>query len=130
MIADNDADDLDVRKALAEQHLAAGHADQAEKWATECLYIDVYDPASHVLLADALAARKKYARGHRGVPDRPRPQAQEAERPQGQARPRQADFGQRDAAKATLDDILKADPEHPEAKALRKEIDGKGTNKS
>ena len=44
MIADNDADDLAVRKALAERHLAAGDAAAAEKWATECLYIDVYDP--------------------------------------------------------------------------------------
>ena len=35
----------------------------------------------------------------------------------------QLGLGQRDAAKATLDGILKADPEHPEAKALRKQID-------
>src|SRR6185437_15933665 len=61
MIADNDADDLDVRKALAERHLAAGSADQAEKWANECLYIQVYDPTCHVLLADALAAGAKHA---------------------------------------------------------------------
>src|SRR5262249_937579 len=61
MIADNDADDLAVRQELARRHLASGAADRAEKWATECLYIDVYDPANHALLADALAAGKKYA---------------------------------------------------------------------
>ena len=31
--------------------------------------------------------------------------------------------GDRDAARATLDGVLKEDPEHPEAKALREEID-------
>jgi hypothetical protein len=31
--------------------------------------------------------------------------------------------GQRDAAKDTIDGILKEDPEHPEAKALKEEID-------
>ena len=61
MIAANDADDIAVRKALAERHLAAGDAAAAEKWANECLYIDVYDPSVHVLLADAQAAGKKYA---------------------------------------------------------------------
>ena len=61
MIADNDADDLDVRKVLAEKHLAAGEPEKSEKWATECLYIDVYDAENHVLLADAFSALKKYA---------------------------------------------------------------------
>ncbi len=60
MIADNDADDLDVRKALAERSLTAGDAEKAEKWANECLYIEVYDPVCHVLLGDAAAARKKH----------------------------------------------------------------------
>ena len=32
MLADNDADDLNVRKALAEHHLEAGQPKQAEKW--------------------------------------------------------------------------------------------------
>ncbi len=35
----------------------------------------------------------------------------------------QLGLGQRAAAKATLDEILKIDPDHPEAKALRKQID-------
>ena len=35
----------------------------------------------------------------------------------------QLGLGQRDAAKATLDEIFKTDPDHPEAKALRQQID-------
>ena len=87
MIAANDADDIAVRKALAERHLAAGDAAAAEKWADECLYIDVYDPAVHVLLADARAAGKKYRRGDRRIPDRAGAQAQETQRSEGQAGP-------------------------------------------
>jgi len=34
----------------------------------------------------------------------------------------QLGLGKRDAAKTTLDGILKEDPEHPEAKALRDEM--------
>ena len=75
MIAANDADDIAVRKALAERHLSAGDAAAAEKWANECLYIDVYDPSVHVLLADARAAGKKYAGGDRRVSDRARAQS-------------------------------------------------------
>ena len=55
-IAENDADDLSVRKVLAERWLAAGDAEKAAKWAEECLHINVYDPSAHVLLADAYAA--------------------------------------------------------------------------
>jgi cellulose synthase operon protein C len=35
----------------------------------------------------------------------------------------QLDKGDRDAARATLDGVLKEDPEHPEAKALRDQIE-------
>ena len=99
MIADNDADDLDVRKALAEQHLAAGHADQAEKWATECLYIDVYDPANHVLLADALAAGKKYAEAIEEYQTALDLQGQEAQRPEGPLARALLALGRRDDAR-------------------------------
>ncbi|MEA2631714.1 MAG: hypothetical protein QOE66_1933, partial [Chloroflexota bacterium] len=36
----------------------------------------------------------------------------------------QLNLGRRDEARATLDGILKADPEHPEAKELRDKIGG------
>ncbi|GAC1466771.1 MAG: hypothetical protein NVSMB9_07670 [Isosphaeraceae bacterium] len=124
ILAANDADDLDVRKALAEKHLAAGAAAEAEKWATECLYINVYDPECHVLLADALLARKTF------------PEAVEEYQAALGLKPKkagdlkvklaraQAGLGQRDAARTTLDELLKSDPGHPEAKALLKELSG------
>ncbi len=122
MLAANDADDLAVRKALAERHLAQGHAAEAEKWANDCLYINVYDPTVHVLLADAQAAGKKFAAAieeyHTAIelkakkPNDLRVKIARAER----------DKGDKAAARAILDGILKEDPEHPEAKALREEI--------
>jgi tetratricopeptide (TPR) repeat protein len=122
MIADNDADDLAVRKALAERHLAAKAYDQAEKWATECLYVDVYDPVGHVVMADALAAQKKYAPAIEEYqtalelkPKRPN----DLKTRLAQA---QLGLGEREAAKKTLDAILKEDPDHPEAKAARSEL--------
>ena len=87
MIAANDADDIAVRKALAERHLAAGDAAAAEKWANECLYIDVYDPSVHVLLADAQAAGKKYAEAIEEYQTALDAQSQETQRPEGQACP-------------------------------------------
>ena len=125
MLADNDADDLDVRKALAEKHLAAGEAEASEKWATECLYIDVCDAECHALLADALAARKKPGeaveeyRTALGLKVKPR-RAAELKVKLASAL---ADAGKKDEAKTTLDELLKDDPDHPEAKALRKTLD-------
>ena len=125
MLAANDADDLDVRKTLAEYHLKLGHPDQAEKWATECLYIQVYDPSNHVALADALLAQKKHAE----AVEEYRIALDLKAKPPNDIKVRlaraQAGLGRPDAAKATLDAVLKADPDHPEAKALREEL-GKG----
>jgi tetratricopeptide (TPR) repeat protein len=127
MIADNDADDIDVRKALAERYLTAGKPDRAAHWAQDCLYIDVYDPTNHVLLADALLADKKFAGA-----------AEEYETALGlkpkkpndlKVKLAKAEFGRgrRDDARKILDGIMKEDPDHPEAKALQEEIkDGKG----
>jgi tetratricopeptide (TPR) repeat protein len=123
MIASFDADNLDVRKALAERHLAAGDAAAAARWAEDCLHITVYDPAVHVLLADAQAAGKKYADAIEEyqtalelAPKKPNDLKVKLARAQ-------LDAGRRAAAKATLEGVLKADPEHPEAKALREKID-------
>ena len=59
-IADNEADEITVRQTLAKRYLAAGDFEKAQKWALECLYIQVFDPNAHVLLADASAGLKKY----------------------------------------------------------------------
>jgi tetratricopeptide (TPR) repeat protein len=121
-LADNDADDLAVRQALAERLLKAGHADQAEKWATESLYIQVYDPTNHVSLADALAAQDKFAAAIEEYqtaltlkPKKPNDLKVRLARAQ-------AGLGKSEEAKATLDAILEVDPDHPEAKALRGEL--------
>ncbi len=127
MLAANDADDLDVRKALAEYHLAANHPEQAEKWAIECLYIDVYDPQHHVLLADALDAQKKYADAIEEYQVALELQPRKANDIRLKLAQAQRDNGQRDDARASLDAILRADPEHPEAKALRGDREGRMT---
>ncbi|WP_435021884.1 tetratricopeptide repeat protein [Tundrisphaera sp. TA3] len=122
-LAVNDADDIAVRKTLAERRLAAGQPAQAETWATEMIYIDTYDPTGHILLADALAAQGKHA-----------PAAEEYETALT-LKPKKPDdlrvrlaksrlaLGDKDGARATLDDILARDPDHPEAKAARESIE-------
>ncbi|HEX3448771.1 MAG TPA: tetratricopeptide repeat protein, partial [Isosphaeraceae bacterium] len=123
MIAANDADDIAVRKALAERHLGAGDAAAAEKWANECLYIDVYDPSVHLLLAEAQALGKKYTSA---IEEFETALALKPKKPNDlKVKLAQAQLaaGQRDAARATVDGVLKADPEHPEAKALREKIE-------
>jgi tetratricopeptide (TPR) repeat protein len=123
MLAANDADDLAVRKALAERHLAQGHAAAAEKWANECLYINVYDPAVHVLLADAQYAGKKFAEAIEEYRTAIELGAKKPDDLKVKLARAQLGKGDRDAARATLDGILKGDPEHPEAKALKGEMD-------
>ncbi|WP_165066665.1 tetratricopeptide repeat protein [Paludisphaera rhizosphaerae] len=122
-LADNDADNLAVRNTLAERWLGRDDAAEAEKWARECLYVDVYSPTSHVLLGDALALGKKpteaieeYRVALTLKPKKP----VDIKLKMAQAL---LDAGRKDDAKATLDEILKADPEHPEAKALREKAD-------
>ncbi len=123
MLADNDADDIDVRKALAERHLAAKQPEQAQKWAMECLYVNCYDPANHVLLADALAGQKKYAEAVEEYQTALELKVKKPNDIKVRLAQAQLDNKDRDAAKATLDAILKEDPDHPEAQALRKEME-------
>jgi len=122
MIAANDADDLDVRRELADRLLKRGESAQAGRWATECLYINVNDPAAHATLADALAAEQKFAPALEEYqvalelrPKKPNDLKVRLARAQAGA-------GKADEARATLDAVLKADPEHPDAKAFREEL--------
>jgi Tfp pilus assembly protein PilF len=123
MLAANDADDLAVRKALAERHLAQGNAVASEKWANECLYIDVYDPTVHILLADACAAGRKFAEAIEEYQAALELKAKKPNDLKVKLARAQLGKGDRDAAKTTLDGILKEDPEHPEAKELREEVE-------
>jgi tetratricopeptide (TPR) repeat protein len=127
MLAANDADDLAVRQTLAEYHLKDGDFADAAKWATECLYIQVYDPAYHVLRADALAGlgeQEKAIEEYRVALEL------EAKRP-NDVRVRMARallaLGRADEARDVIERVLKADPEHPEARALREEVKSAGT---
>lgn len=122
LLAANDADDLDVRRTLAEYHLKLGHAEDARKWATECLYIQVYDPTLHVVMADALTLGNDYAQAVEeyqvALTLKPKKPA-EIKVKLAQA---QAALGQNDEAKATLDEVLTADPDHPGARKLRENM--------
>ena len=116
-LANNDADDLSLRKDLTRRFIEAKDAANAEHWGNECLYVDVYDPESHTLLADAHLLANK--------PD----QAVEEFDVALSLKPKKPDLiqvrrakalhaaGKIAEAKAILDEILKKDPEHPEAKA-------------
>lgn len=129
MLADNDADDLDVRKALAERHLKRGDFDQAAKWAYECIYVDVKDPAAHVTLADADFGLKKFGDA---IEEYEVGLSLKAKKPNDVkvklARARLG-LGLKSEAKATLETILKSDPDHPEAKKLLDEIEKKAGEK-
>ncbi len=126
MIAANDADDVSVRKALAERHLALGHAAESEKWGRECLYIDVQDPSSHLVLANALAAGKRPAEA---IEEYETAIELKVKRPDD-VRVKLAkalwDSGDHARARATLDGVLKTDPDHPEGKKLKAEFNGPG----
>lgn len=126
MLADNDADDLDVRRTLADQHLARGDFEESARWATECLYIDVYAPDLHVTLADAHAGLKDFDKAIEEYRVALTLEPKEPADIQVKLAKALNESGQADEAKATLEVILKDDPGHPEAKALRAELEPAG----
>jgi tetratricopeptide (TPR) repeat protein len=123
-LAANDADDLDVRQALAEQSLAKNEFEAAKKWATECLYIQVYDAANHVFLGKALAGLGQHGEAVEEFevalslePDAPAPIYVAMARAL-------IELGRKADAKAAVEKALTADPENEEAKGMRIEGDG------
>ena len=123
MIAANDADDLSVRKTLADYHAKSGHKDEAEKWAWECLYVNVYEPANHLTLGDALSANKKFAEAAEEYQVAIDLKVKKPNDVKVKLASALRSAGKLPEAKAALDSVLKADPEHPVAKALREEMD-------
>ena len=125
MLAANDADDLDVRKALAENYLKDEKFPEAEHWATECLYIQVYDPVFHIVLADALAGQNK---NEAAIEEYQTALDLRAKKPNDikvrMARSKLR-LGKRDEAAALVAEVLEQDAEHPEALALKDELKGK-----
>jgi tetratricopeptide (TPR) repeat protein len=124
-LAANDADDLDVRRTLAERYLAKGQPEQAEKWAMDCLHIDVYDYRPHVTLGDACARRKKFAIAVEEYENSLTLKPKGADQIRVKLAKAKAGLGDKDAALKILGEILKADPDHPEAKAAWDELSDK-----
>lgn len=122
MLAANDADDLTVRKALADRHLARAEFEQAEIWAMECLYIQVYDPAHHEVLGDARVGLGKWDGAVDEYATALELKPKKANDIKVKLARALASAGQKEKARTTLDEVLKADPEHPEALALKKEL--------
>ncbi|WP_165219266.1 tetratricopeptide repeat protein [Aquisphaera insulae] len=123
MIAANDADDITIRKELAERHLAAGRPGEAAKWAEEWLQIDVYDPTAHVILADASAGTGKLAGAIEEYETALSLKVKKPNDVRTKIAHAQLGLGRRDDARKTLEAILKEDPGHPEAKKLRESLD-------
>ena len=123
MIAANDADDIAVRKALAERHLAAGERRRRREMGQRVpLYRRLRSDRARPARGRP-GRRQEVPRSHRGVPDGLELKARKPNDLKVKLAKAQLGKGDRDAAKATLDGVLKADPEHPEAKALREEIE-------
>jgi tetratricopeptide (TPR) repeat protein len=61
-LAQADADDLLVRKKLAQLAVEARRWDDARRWASEVLHIDVQDPEAHAQLAQSLSQLAQHAR--------------------------------------------------------------------
>lgn len=61
-LAQADADDVLVRKKLAQLAVDARRWDDARRWASEVLYIDVQDAQAHAQLGQALNALAQHAR--------------------------------------------------------------------
>jgi tetratricopeptide (TPR) repeat protein len=122
ILANNDADDLTLRKELTRRFIEKKDAKNAEHWGNECLYVDVYDPECHTLLADAYLLGEK--------PDL----AVEEFDAALTLKPKKPDLiqvrrakalkaaGKIAEAKAVIDEILKKDPDHPEARKARDEL--------
>jgi tetratricopeptide (TPR) repeat protein len=121
-LAVNDADDLAVRKELATRYLAAKDLARATHWATDCLYIDVYDPECHTLLADALLADGKPAGALEELDVALTLKPKKPVLIQVKRAKALAGVGKVEEARKALDEILARDPDQPEAKAARAEL--------
>ncbi|WP_435010843.1 tetratricopeptide repeat protein [Tundrisphaera lichenicola] len=122
-LANNDADDLALRKELVKRFTEAKDAPNAEHWGEECLFVDVYDPECHTLMADALVLGGKPTEAVEELDDALSLKPKKPD-PIRVKRAKALDLaGKRVEARSVLDEILARDPENPEAKAARAELD-------
>ena len=121
-LANNDADDLALRKELARRYAEAKDGPNAEHWGQECLFVDVYDPECHTLMADALVLAGKPAGAIEACDDALSLKPKKPDPIRVRRAKALLAAGRKDEAKTALDEILARDPESPEAKAARAEI--------
>ncbi|MBW3597479.1 MAG: tetratricopeptide repeat protein [Planctomycetes bacterium] len=116
-LAEIEYDDVLIRKKLAIESLEKKDYAAAEKWASDALLIDVTDAELHAALAQAAAGQENY------------PQAIDAYALAVRLEPKQSAWrfaladaqvqtGRKDAARETLEELLKQDPDYPGADVL------------
>jgi predicted Zn-dependent protease len=122
ILANNDADDLTLRKEITRRYIDAKAAPLAEHWGNECLYVDVYDPECHTLMADAYLLADKPALAVEEFDAALTLKPKKPDLIQVRRAKALKAAGKIAEAKAVLEEILKKDPEHPEAKKALQEI--------
>jgi len=121
-LAEQDADDLTVRKKLAQMALKAGDWSAAARWANQTNQIDVMDAEVHRIWAEALAGGRDFAAA---VSEYEAALGLKPDEPAWRFALAQASIESRQPAKAreALSALLKTDPDYPGAQALLEKLD-------
>jgi tetratricopeptide (TPR) repeat protein len=122
VLANNDADDLTLRKELIKRFVEKKDGPNAEHWGNECLYVDVYDPECHVLMSDAYLLTDKPALAVEELDVALTLKPKKPDLIQVRRAKALKAAGKIAEAKSVLEEILKKDPEHPEAKKALAEM--------
>jgi Flp pilus assembly protein TadD len=116
-MAEADGDELLLRKKLAELAVEQKDFAAAVRWANQSLQIDVLDATMHALLAGALFEQKQPAEAVREYAVAVELEPKNADWRLALAKS-QAAAGDKPAAQATLEELLKEDPKHTAAQEL------------
>lgn len=117
-LAPLDADDLVIRKKLAQLSLAAEDFDGAARWATQAIHVDCMDTDVHRMLAEANVGRKRWAAAADEYEVAVKLSAAEPAIWLGLAET-SIHADRRERAKAALTKILEIDPQNDRAKQLQ-----------
>ncbi len=115
-------DDVLIRKKLASLALASKDFAAAEHWAKQGLYVDVNDVDSHRMLAEGLAGRQEYAAAVEEYATAVKLEPLDLKLQLALA-DAQMHAGKSDAARKTLDELLKRQADFPGAADLLKQLD-------
>ena len=120
--AEADADDLTVRRKLAQMAAAALDHDGAARWANQVIQINVMDSEMHRLLAEALAGRQDHAAAARQyeVVAELLPTATDIRWDWANACLRAE---QTDRAREVLEELLRLDPDYPGATTMLENLE-------